>query len=143
MADSQKKGVARFTLLDKTGVGFHLYEVSLIPPASAFQRASFWDCQKNCSGHLGVDMGRLGSIWSFFFVPHRSEAVRWRPPSSSLLTESAVASTFTKQVREQQQRQTSLSHRAAPLVCHSTLAEVPAGTPRPPGWYTTRLGADH
>ena len=47
-----------FTVLGITGVKLHPFEVSLIPPASAFQRASFWHYRKNFSGHLGVDLGK-------------------------------------------------------------------------------------
>ena len=36
----------RFIILGITVVRFHIYEVSLIPPASVFQRASFWNYQK-------------------------------------------------------------------------------------------------
>ena len=48
------------------------FEVSLIPQASAFQRASFREYQKNVSGQLGVDLGSSGidlaSIWDRFSI---------------------------------------------------------------------------
>ena len=99
MADSLTKTeyLARFTLVGKFGVGFYLYEVSLIPVTSVFKRATsgigkqqFWVswCRSSPSGvHVDsisnrsvIDLGSigdrsgiyLGSFWTRSGIDLRS-----------------------------------------------------------------------